>query len=102
MAWREVIKLSRAEFFGEADGLAIGPDQEDLQPGKEAGIRSHRVDTRTLELTNDFVIEAEPRSTHVLDTVSPASTSSLPLCRVCRGHDEDGGMNSVQGIMVLG
>jgi hypothetical protein len=77
--WREVIKLSRAGFFGEADGLAIGPDQEDLQPGKEVGIRSQRVDTRTVELMNDFVIEAGPRSTHVLNTVSPAFTSSLPF-----------------------
>jgi hypothetical protein len=79
IVWREVIKLSRAGFFGEADGLAIGPDQEDLQPGKEVGIRSQRVDTRTVELMNDFVIEAGPRSTHVLNTVSPAFTSSLPF-----------------------
>ena len=79
IAWREVIKLSRAGFFGEADGLAVGLDQEDLQPGKEAGIRAQLVDTRTAELMNDFVIEAGPRSTHVLNAVSPAFTSSLPF-----------------------
>jgi hypothetical protein len=28
---------------------------------------------------NDFVIEAGSRSTHVLNTVSPAFTSSLPF-----------------------
>jgi hypothetical protein len=37
------------------------------------------VDTRTATLLNDFVIEPGPHSTHVLNAVSPAFTSSLPF-----------------------
>jgi hypothetical protein len=37
------------------------------------------VDTKKAELLSDFVIEPGPRSTHVLNAVSPAFTSSAPF-----------------------
>ena len=43
------------------------------------GIRAQLVDTRTAELLSDFVIEPGPRSTHVLNAVSPDFTSSVPF-----------------------
>lgn len=77
IAWREITKLSRRGFYREAGGLVVGLDQQDLKEGKEPGIRAQLVDTRTAELLNDFVVEAGPRSTHILNAVSPAFTSSL-------------------------
>lgn len=79
IAWRELLKMSRSGFYREAQGLAIGLDAADLQPGKEAGIRAQLVHARTAELLNDFVVETGPKSTHVLNAVSPAFTSSLPF-----------------------
>ncbi len=77
IAWTEIRKLSLNGFFQEAQGLAMGLVKEDLVPGKSPGIRAQLVDTRTAELVNDFVVEAGPGSTHVLNAVSPAFTSSL-------------------------
>src|SRR5512146_116402 len=85
IAWREMRKLSRSGFFREAQGLGIGLVAADLLPGKEPGIRAQLVDTRTAELLNDFVVEPGPRSTHVLNAVSPAFTSSAPFAEFVVG-----------------
>ena len=79
IAWRELEKISRSGFYREAEGLAVGFEPGDLIPGKEPGIRAQLVDTRMAELLSDFVIEPGPRSTHVLNAVSPAFTSSAPF-----------------------
>jgi L-2-hydroxyglutarate oxidase len=79
IAWRELAKISRSGFCREAEGLAVGFEPSDLLPGKEPGIRAQLVDTRTAELLSDFVIEPGPWSTHVLNAVSPAFTSSAPF-----------------------
>jgi L-2-hydroxyglutarate oxidase LhgO len=79
IAWKELTKLTRAGFYREASGLAVGLDPGDLLPGRQAGIRAQLVDMRTAELVNDFIVEAGPRSTHVLNAVSPAFTSALPF-----------------------
>lgn len=78
-AWSEIRKLTRSGFFREAQGLGTGLVSTDLLPGKEPGIRAQLVDVRTAELLNDFVVEPGPRSTHVLNAVSPAFTSSGPF-----------------------
>jgi len=79
IAWCEMRKRSRSGFFREAQGLGEGLEPADLLPGKEPGIRAQLVDTRAAELLNDFVVEPGPRSTHVLNAVSPAFTSSAPF-----------------------
>lgn len=79
IAWKELAKLSRSGFYREAEGLAVGFEPGDLLPGKEPGIRAQLVDTRKAELLSDFVIEPGPRSTHVLNAVSPAFTASAPF-----------------------
>jgi L-2-hydroxyglutarate oxidase LhgO len=79
VAWKELVKISRSGFYREAEGLAVGFEPGDLLTGKEPGIRAQLVDTRKAELLSDFVIEPGPRSTHVLNAVSPAFTSSAPF-----------------------
>ena len=79
IAWRELAKILRAGFCREAEGLAVGFEPGDLLPGKEPGIRAQLVDTRKAELLSNFVIEPKPRSTHVLNAVSPAFISSAPF-----------------------
>ncbi len=43
------------------------------------GIRAQLLDTKTLELVQDFVVEGDENSVHVLNAVSPAFTSSIPF-----------------------
>lgn len=63
----------------------MGCEPGDLLSGKQPGIRAQLVDTRKAELLSDFVIEAGPRSTHVLNAVSPAFTSSAPFAEYVVG-----------------
>jgi L-2-hydroxyglutarate oxidase LhgO len=79
IAWTEMVKLTRNGFFREAEHLGVGFAMTDLLPGKEPGIRAQLIDRRTADLLSDFVIEPGPQSTHVLNAVSPAFTSSLPF-----------------------
>lgn len=79
VAVREMYKMSRIGFYGEARGLVHGLHLRDLLPGKRPGIRAQLVNTRKMELVNDFLIENGDRSTHVLNAVSPAFTCSLPF-----------------------
>lgn len=79
IAWTELKKLSRKGFFYDARGLVQGLMPEDLVAGKSPGIRAQLVDMRTSELVSDFVVEHGPCSTHVLNAVSPAFTSSMPF-----------------------
>jgi len=79
IAWKEIAKLSHTGFYREAEGLCVGLRKDDLMPGKEPGIRAQLVNIRTAELSNDFVIEQGAHSTHVLNAVSPAFTSSAPF-----------------------
>jgi (S)-2-hydroxyglutarate dehydrogenase len=85
IAWKELMKATRNGFFREAEALGVGFIKADLLPGKEPGIRAQLIDTRTAELLNDFIIEPGPRSTHVLNAVSPAFTSSLPFAEHVAG-----------------
>jgi hypothetical protein len=79
IAWREMAKLSRTGFFRDAEQLGDGLQKGDLLPRKDPGIRAQLVDARTAELVNDFVVEPGPRSTHVLNAVSPTFTCSFPF-----------------------
>jgi len=79
IAMKELVKMTRTGFYREAQALGVGFEKIDLLPGKEPGIRAQLINTNTAELLNDFVIEPGPRSTHVLNAVSPAFTSSLPF-----------------------
>ena len=79
IAMKELVKMTRTGFYREAEALGVGFEKIDLLPGKEPGIRAQLINTSTAELLNDFVIEPGPRSTHVLNAVSPAFTSSLPF-----------------------
>jgi len=47
----------------------------------KAGIRAQLLDTKSLELVQDFVVEGDEKSIHVLNAVSPAFTCSIPFSR---------------------
>ena len=79
IAWKEIVKTSKTGFYREAAALVSGLAKDDLLRGQHAGIRAQLVNTQTAQLLDDFVVESGPRSTHVLNAVSPAFTSALPF-----------------------
>jgi L-2-hydroxyglutarate oxidase LhgO len=79
LAWREIAKMTCSGFYREAKGLVEGLEKRDLLRGARPGIRAQLVDKRTGDLMSDFLLESGPKSTHVLNAVSPAFTCSLPF-----------------------
>jgi L-2-hydroxyglutarate oxidase LhgO len=45
------------------------------------GIRAQLLDIQTLELVQDFIVQNEENSVHILNAVSPAFTSAFPFTR---------------------
>ncbi|WP_456391454.1 L-2-hydroxyglutarate oxidase [Nitratifractor sp.] len=81
LALEEIKKYRRAYLHALAARLAPGVDPGTFDRRSRPGIRAQLLDTRTLELVQDFVVEGDEESTHVLNAVSPAFTASIPFAR---------------------
>ena len=64
-------------FFRDAAKLVKHIAPFDVLPSSKSGIRPQLVDTRTNELVMDFVIERFKNTIHILNSISPAFTSSM-------------------------
>lgn len=74
-------------FAKAAQALLPRLRPEHLLPSDKVGIRAQMLDRETGKLVNDFLVEGGPRSTHVLNAISPAFTSAFPFARhVCDHH----------------
>jgi L-2-hydroxyglutarate oxidase LhgO len=56
-------------------------DESGFNEWSKPGIRAQLLDINTLELLQDFVVEGDSDSIHILNAVSPAFTSSFPFAR---------------------
>jgi L-2-hydroxyglutarate oxidase LhgO len=81
LAWREARLHSKARFADAARALLPRLRSEHLLPCGKVGIRAQMLDRDEGRLVTDFLVEAGPASTHVLNAVSPAFTSAFPLAR---------------------
>ena len=54
-------------------------DTKGFNKWSKPGIRAQLLNTNTLELLQDFVVEGDNNTIHVLNAVSPAFTSSFPF-----------------------
>lgn len=77
MATEEWAKYRPSGMFSAAKRLAPFLGTKDLLACDKVGLRAQLVDRSSLKLIMDFVIERGPDSTHILNAVSPAFTSSL-------------------------
>ncbi len=59
--------------------IATDSRSENCRIWAKPGIRAQLVETDKHALVNDFVIEGDDRSLHVLNAVSPAFTCSFPF-----------------------
>ncbi len=77
VALEEPRKYSSTYFFNDAKKLVKELSPDDVEDTPKVGIRPQLVDIKNNELVMDFVIEGTYNSTHVLNSISPAFTSSL-------------------------
>jgi len=73
----EVPKYSRRYLVKQAQALVPSAQARDFPKKGKPGIRAQLMHVRTGRLEMDFVVRGDAASTHVLNAVSPAWTSSL-------------------------
>ncbi|MCF6173574.1 MAG: L-2-hydroxyglutarate oxidase, partial [Campylobacteraceae bacterium] len=81
LAINEVKKYSKSYLLNLAKGLTKPLDMSGFDSWSTPGIRAQLLDTTTLELVQDFIVEGDGVSVHVLNAVSPAFTSSMPFSK---------------------
>jgi len=77
LALSEIRKYARSHFAQLARHLVHEIDPKDFKHFLAPGIRAQLLNKQTLELVQDFVIEGDVHSLHVLNAVSPAFTCSF-------------------------
>ncbi len=81
LALEEVKKYSLKVLQGHAAELVQNVDLSIFDQKAKPGIRAQLLQKSTRKLVQDFVVEAGPQSVHVLNSVSPAFTCSLPFSK---------------------
>ncbi|MDD4756514.1 MAG: L-2-hydroxyglutarate oxidase [Prolixibacteraceae bacterium] len=81
LAIEEVKKYQRKYFIGLAKKMVYNIDEKGFKEWTTPGIRAQLLNINTKELVQDFVVEGDKESIHVLNGVSPAFTSSFPFSR---------------------
>lgn len=79
LALSELKKYDRSYFTGLAVKMVKQIDTSRFNQWSKPGIRAQLLNTTTKELVQDFVVEGDSRSVHLLNAVSPAFTCSFPF-----------------------
>ena len=75
----EIPKYSRRHLVKQAAALVPSVTPESFTVKGRPGVRAQLLHRPTGRLEMDFVVEGDERSTHILNAVSPAWTSSLAV-----------------------
>jgi (S)-2-hydroxyglutarate dehydrogenase len=81
LAYEEVLKYQRKYFVGLAQKMVKSIDPDGFTEWTRPGIRAQLLNMKTLELVQDFVVEGDRNSIHILNAVSPAFTGSIPFAK---------------------
>ena len=81
LALEEMRKYYKPYFISLATKMVKYIDENGFNEWSKPGIRAQLMDINTLELLQDFVVEGDENSIHILNAVSPAFTSSFPFAR---------------------
>ncbi len=79
LAFEEIHKYDRNYFIQLAVKMLPAIDPKGFGQFTRPGIRAQLLDKTTLSLVQDFVIEADKSSVHILNAVSPAFTCAFPF-----------------------
>jgi L-2-hydroxyglutarate oxidase LhgO len=81
LAFEEMKKYCRNYFIRQAVHLVKKIDVNKFGDYLKPGIRAQLLDTETMKLVMDFVVEHGENSTHILNAVSPAFTSAFSFSK---------------------
>jgi L-2-hydroxyglutarate oxidase LhgO len=81
LAFDEVKKYNKSYFINLAAKMVHNIDKSGFTEWSKPGIRAQLLNMKTLELVQDFVVEGDATTIHVLNAVSPAFTSSFPFAK---------------------
>ena len=90
LAWIEGRRMFKHWFLKAAKSIIPNLEAHDLVNTSKVGIRAQLFDQKKKILVSDFLIEDGQNSTHVLNAISPAWTSSFPFARYLVDHITDG------------
>jgi (S)-2-hydroxyglutarate dehydrogenase len=77
LAHLEIGKYRKRNFLQAACKLMPNLAAEDMIPTSKVGIRPQLVNVKSRKLEMDYILERTPKSLHVLNSISPAFTSSF-------------------------
>jgi L-2-hydroxyglutarate oxidase LhgO len=86
LAWQEGRRYFKPWFVKAAQGVLPRLRSEHLVKSSKIGIRAQMLDRESGRLVTDFLVEGGPDSTHILNAISPAWTSSFPFARYVCDH----------------
>lgn len=86
LAVEEMRKYNKEYFVGLAQNMVQHIDPEGFTEYTKPGIRAQLLDKANLSLVQDFVIEGDQKSTHILNAVSPAFTCAFPFAEYVTGN----------------
>jgi len=81
LAFDEMKKYNKSYFVNLATSMVHQIDKSGFTEWSKPGIRAQLLNTKTLELVMDFVVEGDGTTIHVLNAVSPAFTCSFPFAK---------------------
>ena len=81
LAIEEMKKYSKSYLIEQAKKLVYNIPSTELFKWSKPGIRAQLIDKRSLTLIQDFIVEGDKHSVHILNAVSPAFTASFPFAR---------------------
>ena len=79
LAHEEMHKYNKKYFISLAQSMVKYIDPKGFTEWTKPGIRAQLLDKKSLSLVQDFVVEGDHKSVHVLNAVSPAFTCSFPF-----------------------
>ena len=79
LAHEEMHKYNKKYFISLGTSMVKDIDPKGFTQWTEPGIRAQLLDKQTLNLVQDFVVEGDHKSVHVLNAVSPAFTCAFPF-----------------------
>jgi len=81
LAFEEIRKYNKSHFIELAAKLVHSIDKSGFTQWSKPGIRAQLLNRKTMELVQDFIVEGDDATIHVLNAVSPAFTSSFPFAK---------------------
>ena len=81
LSWQEGSRYIKLRFTSAAKKILPRLKMNHLIPSNKVGIRAQMLDTESGRMVNDFLVESDKNSTHIINAISPAWTSAFPFAR---------------------